>query len=86
MHQRNFCISCESKEAFHNILHLFSLIGDLLKVLLDTAGATILNNDQEALKSFTKLVDQLPSVFSEVFLRQGILDLVSKIEIMLFPF
>ncbi|CAL9247905.1 unnamed protein product [Arabidopsis halleri] len=40
--------------------------GDVLKLLLDTAGTTILNNDQEALKSFTKLVDQLPSVFGEV--------------------
>ncbi|CAA7041775.1 unnamed protein product [Microthlaspi erraticum] len=39
--------------------------GDALKGLLDTAGK-ILNNDQEALKSFTKLVDQLPSVFGEV--------------------
>ncbi|CAF2085933.1 BnaA06g20140D [Brassica napus] len=40
--------------------------GDVLKALLDTAGKTILNNDQEALKSFTNLVDQLPSVFGEV--------------------
>ncbi|XP_048607544.1 uncharacterized protein LOC106406111 isoform X2 [Brassica napus] len=40
--------------------------GDGLKALLDTAGKTILNNDQEALKSFTNLVDQLPSVFGEV--------------------
>ncbi|CAH2065515.1 unnamed protein product [Thlaspi arvense] len=39
--------------------------GDVLKGLLDTAG-TILNNDQEALKSFTKLVDQFPSLFGEV--------------------
>ncbi|XP_023638452.1 uncharacterized protein LOC17886963 isoform X2 [Capsella rubella] len=43
--------------------------GDVLKLLLDTAGTTILNNDQEALKSFTNLVDQLPSVFGEVFLQ-----------------
>ncbi|CAN8253753.1 unnamed protein product [Cochlearia groenlandica] len=38
---------------------------DMLKGLLNTAG-TILKNDQEALKSFTKLVDQFPSVFGEV--------------------
>jgi len=50
-------------------LQLCSLTGDVLKLLLDTAGTTILNNDQEALKSFTKLVDQLPSVFGEVFLQ-----------------
>lgn len=86
MHQRNFCISWQSKDPFHNILHLFSLTGDVVKALLDTAVATILNNDQEALKSLTKLVDQLPSVFGEVFLQQGILDLVLKIEIMLLPF
>lgn len=46
----------------------YHLSGDVLKALLDTAGKTILNNDQEALKSFTNLVDQLPSVFGEVFL------------------
>ncbi|CAH8277902.1 unnamed protein product [Arabidopsis lyrata] len=33
--------------------------GDVLKLLLDTAGTTILNNDQDALKSLTNLVDQL---------------------------
>ncbi|XP_010520503.1 PREDICTED: uncharacterized protein LOC104799597 isoform X2 [Tarenaya hassleriana] len=43
-----------------------SASGDALKGLLETAAATILNNDQEAVTSLTKLVDQLPSVFGEV--------------------
>lgn len=53
----------------------------MLKVLLDAAGTTILNNDQEALKSFTNLVDQLPSVFGEVFLYPT---LVSKVVRMIY--
>ncbi|KAK9274146.1 hypothetical protein L1049_018960 [Liquidambar formosana] len=47
-----------------------SASGDAWKVLLDTAGAIIPDNDQEALVSLTKFVDQLPSVLNQV--TQGI--------------
>ena len=42
-------------------------IGDAWKVLLDAAGTMILDNDQETVTSISKFVDQLPSVFNEVF-------------------
>lgn len=44
-----------------------SNLGDAWKVLIDAAGAMMPNNDQETLISVTKFVDQLPSVFNEVF-------------------
>lgn len=47
-----------------------SVTGDAWKFLLETAGAIILNNDQEAITSLNKFVDQLPSVFDQV--RQGV--------------
>ncbi|KAJ8767480.1 hypothetical protein K2173_017524 [Erythroxylum novogranatense] len=40
--------------------------GDAWKVLLDAAGAMIPDSDQEAVVSFTKFVDQLPSVLNQV--------------------
>ncbi|XVF35237.1 hypothetical protein REPUB_Repub18cG0128200 [Reevesia pubescens] len=43
---------------------------DAWKMFIDTAGAMIPDRDQEALISFTKFVDQLPSVFGQV--TQGI--------------
>ncbi|XP_022750034.1 uncharacterized protein LOC111299224 [Durio zibethinus] len=39
---------------------------DAWKIFIDTAGAMIPDRDQEALVSFTKFVDQLPSVFGQV--------------------
>ncbi|KAK8553413.1 hypothetical protein V6N13_062220 [Hibiscus sabdariffa] len=39
---------------------------DVWKRFIDTAGSVIPERDQEALVSFTKFVDQLPSVFGQV--------------------
>ncbi|XP_008803399.2 uncharacterized protein LOC103716958 [Phoenix dactylifera] len=44
--------------------------GDAWKALLDTAGTLIQDIDQEAMVSFSKFVDQLPSVMNQV--TQGI--------------
>lgn len=41
---------------------------DVWKMFIDTAGAMIPDRDQETLDSFTKFVDQLPSVFGQVFI------------------
>ncbi|KAA3477344.1 Eukaryotic initiation factor 4F subunit p150 isoform 1 [Gossypium australe] len=40
---------------------------DAWKMFIDTAGAMIPERDQEALVSFTNFVDQLPSVFGQVY-------------------
>ena len=45
-----------------------NIADDAWKMFIDTAGAMIPNRDQEALDSFTKFVDQLPSVFGQVFI------------------
>ncbi|KAL6215665.1 hypothetical protein ACLB2K_015093 [Fragaria x ananassa] len=40
--------------------------GDAWKALVDAAGAVLPDNEKETLNSFTKFVDQLPSVLNEV--------------------
>ncbi|XWS26503.1 hypothetical protein CRYUN_Cryun26dG0037400 [Craigia yunnanensis] len=49
---------------------MYDAVYDVWKMFIDTAGAMIPDRDQEALDSFTKFVDQLPSVFGQV--TQGI--------------
>lgn len=41
--------------------------GDAWRVLLDTAGTMTPDYDPEAMASLNKFVDQLPSVFNQVF-------------------
>ncbi|GKV03720.1 hypothetical protein SLEP1_g15976 [Rubroshorea leprosula] len=53
-------------EAFPVYSMARSATDDAWKALLDTAGQMVPDSDQEALVSFTKFVDQLPSVFGQV--------------------
>lgn len=42
-------------------------VGDAWKMMLDTVGSVLQESEQEVLNSLTKFVDQLPLVFSEVY-------------------
>lgn len=44
----------------------FPYLGDAWKALVDAAGAVLPEYEKETLNSFTKFVDQLPSVLNEV--------------------